>query len=105
MKNSASEIFCIDHSTTYQHAFGYIRQLAIQLRNSMKIRSKVRSHHLLSQNRTLLIVVSFISVGNTNRTLSSPYTIGNMSIALTFGLSSLPVLVRRKENSRKGEAN
>ncbi|RDB19670.1 hypothetical protein Hypma_013319 [Hypsizygus marmoreus] len=40
MKNSASEVFCIDHSTSYQHAFGYIRQLAIHLRNSMKVKTK-----------------------------------------------------------------
>ncbi|KAG6891449.1 hypothetical protein C0992_006708 [Termitomyces sp. T32_za158] len=40
MKNSASEVFCIDHSTAYQHAFGYIRQLAIHLRNSMKVKTK-----------------------------------------------------------------
>ncbi|KAL6308862.1 Noc2-domain-containing protein [Sparassis latifolia] len=40
MKNSASEIYCIDHATAYQHAFGYIRQLAIHLRNSMKVKSK-----------------------------------------------------------------
>jgi len=40
MKNSASEIFCIDHSTAYQHSFGYIRQLAIHLRNSMKMKTK-----------------------------------------------------------------
>ncbi|KAJ8502657.1 hypothetical protein ONZ45_g11555 [Pleurotus djamor] len=40
MKNSASEIFCMDHGSAYQHAFGYIRQLAIHLRNSMKIKSK-----------------------------------------------------------------
>ncbi|KAG6907717.1 hypothetical protein DXG01_007630 [Tephrocybe rancida] len=41
MKNSASEVFCMDHSTAYQHAFGYIRQLAIHLRNSMKVKTKV----------------------------------------------------------------
>ncbi|KZT05233.1 Noc2-domain-containing protein [Laetiporus sulphureus 93-53] len=40
MKNSASEIYCLDHATAYQHAFGYIRQLAIHLRNSMKVKSK-----------------------------------------------------------------
>ncbi|KAF5326414.1 hypothetical protein D9611_000950 [Ephemerocybe angulata] len=40
MKNSASEVFCINHANSYQHAFGYIRQLAIHLRNSMKIKSK-----------------------------------------------------------------
>ncbi|EAU87524.1 hypothetical protein CC1G_11196 [Coprinopsis cinerea okayama7 len=40
MKNSASEVFCINHGTSYQHAFGYIRQLAIHLRNSMKIKTK-----------------------------------------------------------------
>jgi nucleolar complex protein 2 len=41
MKNSASEIFCMDHGAAYQHAFGYIRQLAIHLRNSMKVKTKV----------------------------------------------------------------
>ncbi|KAG6856847.1 hypothetical protein H0H87_012905 [Tephrocybe sp. NHM501043] len=40
MKNSASEVFCMDPSTAYQHAFGYIRQLAIHLRNSMKVKTK-----------------------------------------------------------------
>ncbi len=41
MKNSASEIFSLDHTASYQLAFGYIRQLAIHLRNSMKIKTKV----------------------------------------------------------------
>lgn len=41
MKNSASEVFCIDHAVAYQHAFGYTRQLAIHLRNSMKTKTKV----------------------------------------------------------------
>ncbi|KAI6117964.1 Noc2-domain-containing protein [Pisolithus sp. B1] len=40
MKNSASELFCMDHATAYQHAFGYVRQLAIHLRNSMKTKTK-----------------------------------------------------------------
>ncbi|KAF9264587.1 Noc2-domain-containing protein [Marasmius fiardii PR-910] len=40
MKNSASEIFCLDQASAYQHAFGYIRQLAIHLRNSMKVKTK-----------------------------------------------------------------
>ncbi|KAF9000282.1 Noc2p family-domain-containing protein [Cyathus striatus] len=40
MKNSASEVFCLDHAAAYQHAFGYIRQLAIHLRNSMKVKTK-----------------------------------------------------------------
>lgn len=40
MKNSASEVFCMDHTVAYHHAFGYIRQLAIHLRNSMKVKTK-----------------------------------------------------------------
>ncbi|THG99120.1 hypothetical protein EW026_g3172 [Hermanssonia centrifuga] len=40
MKNSASELYTIDHAIAYQHAFGYIRQLAILLRNSLKVKSK-----------------------------------------------------------------
>lgn len=40
MKNSATEIYCTNQSAAYQLAFGYIRQLAIHLRNSMKVKSK-----------------------------------------------------------------
>ncbi|KAG8959627.1 Nucleolar Complex 2 protein [Tulasnella sp. 419] len=39
MKNSASDIYCIDQAMSYQHGFGYIRQLAVHLRNSMKLKS------------------------------------------------------------------
>ena len=41
MKNSASEIFCLNHRAAYQHEFRFIRQLAIHLRNSMKLKTKV----------------------------------------------------------------
>jgi nucleolar complex protein 2 len=41
MKNSASEIFCLNHQAAYQHAFRFIRQLAIHLRDSMKLKTKV----------------------------------------------------------------
>jgi nucleolar complex protein 2 len=41
MKNSASEIYIADHNTAYQHAFKYIRQLAILLRQSVKVQTKV----------------------------------------------------------------
>ena len=40
MKNSASEIYALDHAAAYQHAFGYIRQLAVHLRNSMRVKTK-----------------------------------------------------------------
>ena len=40
MKNTAASLYCLDHATAYQHAFGYIRQLAILLRAGMKTRTK-----------------------------------------------------------------
>ncbi|KAE8266832.1 hypothetical protein A4X09_0g5520, partial [Tilletia walkeri] len=36
MKNSATELFGIDSTASYQHAFGYVRQLAIHLRQTLK---------------------------------------------------------------------
>jgi len=47
MKNSASEVFCVNLGAAYIHAFGYIRQLAVHLRNSMKKKSKVSAALLL----------------------------------------------------------
>ncbi|KAF8507692.1 Noc2-domain-containing protein [Hysterangium stoloniferum] len=42
MKNSASELYCLPghDNAAYQHAFGYIRQLAILLRGGMKSMTK-----------------------------------------------------------------
>ncbi|PWN45068.1 Noc2-domain-containing protein [Ceraceosorus guamensis] len=40
MKNSATELFALDQSAGYQHAFGFIRQLAIHLRGALKTRSQ-----------------------------------------------------------------
>ncbi|KAG8908846.1 Nucleolar Complex 2 protein [Tulasnella sp. 403] len=40
MKNTASELYCLDQATSYSHAFVYIRQLAVHLRTTMKVKSK-----------------------------------------------------------------
>lgn len=55
MKNSASELFCSDHATAYQHAFGYIRQLAVHLRNSMKVKTKVKHFKFLTSINLMCI--------------------------------------------------
>jgi nucleolar complex protein 2 len=36
MKNTAVDLYCIDQAASYQLAFGYIRQLAVSLRNALK---------------------------------------------------------------------
>ncbi|KAG8802907.1 Nucleolar Complex 2 protein [Serendipita sp. 398] len=36
MKNTGADIYSINLATSYQHAFGYIRQLAVTLRNTLK---------------------------------------------------------------------
>ena len=59
MKNSASEIYVMDHAMAYQHAFGYIRQLAVHLRNSMRVKSKVRSS-IFSFDMKLILIAEFV---------------------------------------------
>ncbi|QRV85497.1 nucleolar complex protein 2 [Ceratobasidium sp. AG-Ba] len=40
MKNSASELYALDRAAAYTTAFGYIRQLAVHLRTSTKVKTK-----------------------------------------------------------------
>eukprot|EP00039_Didymoeca_costata_P009682 m.128942 g.128942 ORF g.128942 m.128942 type:complete len:780 (-) comp14568_c0_seq6:1072-3411(-) len=46
MLNSVVEIYSLDMNSTYQHAFVYIRQLAIHLRNAMVLKKKDHLKHV-----------------------------------------------------------
>lgn len=81
MKNTASELYTMNHATAYQHAFGYIRQLAILLRNGLKVKSKVR---LFST-----AVRDTFSVDTAYRKFTNKSITGNLSIVSIFGLLSL----------------
>lgn len=52
MKNSASTLFLINPSLSYQIGFGYIRQLAITLRNSLKSTSRTSASSVNSPKKS-----------------------------------------------------
>ena len=47
MRNSLVEMFALNENATYRHAFVYIRQLAIHLRNAVTIKKKVQFNSIL----------------------------------------------------------
>jgi len=47
MANCVVEVYGLDTQAGYQHAFVYIRQLAIHLRNAFNIKSKVTAYKIL----------------------------------------------------------
>jgi Noc2p family len=88
MKNSASEIFCLNHQAAYQHAFRFIRQLAIHLRNSMKLKTKVFQFEYLRPSQMVYL--------SKHRSRTNKFIIGNMSMPLIFGPWSLHELAKSK---------
>ena len=43
---AVSELYSLDLRSSYEHAFVYLRQLAIHLRNAMTLKSKAASVHV-----------------------------------------------------------
>jgi len=91
MKNTACDVYLGDEGLGYQQAFGYIRQLAIHLRNSMKVKTKVGQSP--DSRDCINLTLSLL------RRRTSRYIIGSSFIASTSGHSSCQELAIRKRRS------
>jgi len=91
MKNTACDVYLGDEGLAYQQVFGHIRQLAIHLRNSMKVKTKVGQS--LDSRVCIDLKLSLL------RRRTSTCIIGSSFSAWTSGHSSCQELARRKRRS------
>ena len=80
MKNSLVELYRLDDQLAYQHAFIFIRQLAINLRSSFILNEKVGFYQIVCCSRVLMFFCL-------NRTHSKPSTTGSLRTLFSCGRS------------------
>jgi nucleolar complex protein 2 len=64
MRLSLVELFAVDEAAAYQQAFLYIRQLAIHLRNAVRVHKKVNF-----ENLGLKFVAVLVFLGNSSNSV------------------------------------